>query len=71
MIEYVCYHSGIMGEGCRVFEHQKWERFEQTSRRERGATRLKLVHRHGQCCDGDCVVSLPPSGKSLIILFPV
>jgi len=63
LVDYVGYNSGIIGEGCRAFEYPRWERFKQTVRRDRGATRLQLVRHRGECCDCDCVVSLPSSGK--------
>jgi hypothetical protein len=70
LVECVGYHSGIIGEGCRAFYYPRWEWFKQTVRKDRGTTRLQLVCLHGHCCDCDCVVSLPSSGKSLMILFP-
>ena len=71
VVEYVGYYSGIIDDGCRVFEYPRWERFKQTVRRDRGAMRLQLVCLHGECCDCDCVISLPSSGKSQMILFPM
>jgi hypothetical protein len=67
VVEYVGYHSGIICEGCRAFEYPKWEQFKQTARRDRGATKLHLVHLRGQCCDCDSFVSLLTLGKSLMI----
>ena len=64
------YHGETLGVGCRVLEYPIWERFKQTVWRDGGATRLQLVRLHGWCCDCEYVVTLPSSGKSLMILFP-
>ena len=63
VVEYVGITVGLWVRGCRAFEYPKWEQFKQTVRRDRGVMKLQPVRLHCQCCDCDCVVSLPSSGE--------